>query len=228
MKRWLIFLFFSFLFSEMAWAVTPLAIGKAIFVQGQAAAINSTGNKRVLQRGADLFLHDRIVTEESSKIQLRLHDDSVIVVQPSSEFYVSEFAFDKKSPRNNKYVGNLVKGVLINISGQGDPKNYQLQSPLTTIAFRGTGLATKLIAMNNIAVNQEVYVFQGYVAVTSGLERINIGSGQQMNSALINKTGKIQGMKSTTLLSESGMTNLTDKIITKQGESGIAIKCKGR
>src|SRR3972149_2805386 len=169
-------------------ADTQPSIGMVISIEGKVTAIDVVKQERSLQRRSDIYLHDRIVTQENSKAQLRLKDDSVIVVQPSSEFYVSEFAFNKGSPNDSKYVGNIAKGMLINISGQGNTKNYQLNSPVATIAFRGTSLATKLITSRNaIVTDQEIHVFHGYVTVNNRCQnvfrciphQINIGAGQQ-------------------------------------------------
>lgn len=192
------------IFSKVA--VAQPAIGVAITVEGKAAAINQANQQRSLQRGAAIYLYDKVVTQQDSKAQLRLQDDSIIVVQPASEFYVSEFSFNQAAPHNNKYVGNIMKGALINISGQGETENYKLNSPLTTIAFRGTGIATKLMSRGSVLTNQEVFVFQGSVTVTNRcenamgacrLESINIGAGQEINAATVsNIGGEVKGYKS--------------------------------
>ncbi|CAL7962617.1 hypothetical protein GAMM_30100 [Gammaproteobacteria bacterium] len=218
-------------------AATQPSIGEVVSAQGLVAAIDQANQTRSLQRHATIYLHDRIVTQQDSKAQLRLQDDSVIVVQPASEFYVSEFSFSRSAPGNSKYVGNIVKGALINISGQGETKNYRLHSPLTTITFRGTGLATKLISRDTVLINQEIYVFQGYVAVNNRCENvigscepssISIGVGQQINSAVVNMAGKIQAAQSSGLL--EGCGGGLKKIVVKQGgekKGGrLVVRCK--
>jgi hypothetical protein len=221
---------------DNAVAATQPSIGVVISVQGQALVSNQENQQKVLQRGATIYLHDKVATQKDSKAQLRLQDDSVIIVQPLSEFSVSEFSFNKNAPRNNKYVGNIIKGALINISGQGDAKNYQLNSPLTTIAFRGTGLATKLVTKGKAVANQDVYVFQGYVQVTNKCgnvvgpcetRSINIGAGQQVNAATIDALGRIQGHQSSGLL-ESGSGGVDGKVVTQGGGGGVSITCKGK
>jgi hypothetical protein len=213
-------------------AATQPSIGMAISVQGQVIAVNKENQKRVLQRCSSLYLHDKIVTQQASKVQFKLWDDSLIVMQPSSEFCVSEFSFDKKSPRNNKYVGNIVKGALIHISGKG--KNYQLKSPLTTIAAHGTRFATKLIAQDKVLTNQKVYVFEGSVNVSNRWANVSntcgrcvpssldIGVGLASNIATVNMMGKIQGIKGSGLLGEFG-----DSIKVKNlGDGGIDVSCR--
>ncbi len=223
------------IFSSATYAITRSPIGVVISIHGQAAVSSGNNEQRPLQRGSTVYLYDKITTKQDSKAQLRLKDDSIIVVQPASEFYVSEFSFNQAAPHSNKYVGNIVKGALINISGQGETTNYKLNSPLTTIAFRGTGIATKLVARGSVLTNQEVFVFQGSVSVTNrcenvmngvcGLRSINIGAGQQINAATISRIGEITGYKSAGLLEGSG---LGGKVITSDNVGGVAISCKGR
>jgi hypothetical protein len=225
-------------YGGFAVAATQPTIGEVVSAQGQVTAIDIVNQERILQRHSTIYLHDRVVTGQASKAQIRLHDDSIIIVQPASEFHVSEFSFNKGSPDNSKYVGNIVKGALINISGQGETKNYQLRSSLTTIAFRGTGLATKLISKGTALTNQEVYVFEGSVTVNNRCDiigggcvsgSIDIGRGMQVNSATIDARGRIQGVKSSGLLSECVGTMEIGRSASKQGAGGdsdISVKCK--
>lgn len=233
---WLLFSLSLSVYGSFAVATTQPAIGEVISAQGQVTAIDIINQERVLQRRSTIYLHDRIMTGQASKAQIRLQDDSIIIVQPASEFHVSEFSFNKGSPNNNKYVGNIVKGALINISGQGETKNYQLRSSLTTIAFRGTGLATKLISKGTVLTNQEVYVFEGSVTVNNRCDiigwgcvsvSIDIGRGMQVNSATIDARGRIQGVKNSGLLSECVGTMEIGRSVSKQGAgSDISVKCK--
>jgi hypothetical protein len=168
--RKLIFLLYYFglgIYGRVIFAATQPQIGTIISVVGQAEAIDASNNKRALQRHSAIYLKDRIVTQKESKAQFILDDDSVIIVQSSSEFYVSEFVFDKKSSRNNRYVGNFVKGALINISGKGETKNYRVETPLLTIAFRGTDFATNLKMEGNRAVSEGFTQLAGQCGLTS-------------------------------------------------------------
>lgn len=220
------------LFLGHADAQVAQSIGVTISVQGQVAATNQQKQQRSLQRGGAIYLNDRVITQKDSKVQLRLQDDSIIVVQPLSEFYVSEFSFNKNMPNNNKCVGNIVKGMLIDISGQGDKKNYQLNSPLATISVRGTGFAVKLKTRDNVPLDQSVYVFEGAVRVKNRCESvvgpcesksIDIGAGQKLNSATINRLGEIIGHKSSGLLEG----DLGNKAVTQLG-GRVSITCKAR
>jgi len=215
------------------YAQTSDNIGMVISAEGQVSAISKDNQERSLQRRSSIYLNDKIITKGASKAQLRLVDDSIVIVQPESEFFVSEFSFNKNIPDKNKYVGNLVKGALINISGQSEAKDYQVKSPLVTIAVRGTSFATRL---NKTITNQEVYVSQGHVSVDQICKNIagkcesnpvNIGADQQFNSAVVNLAkGKID-IKPTTsanLLSEGGIAG--QGLMTQSG--GVAVRCKAK
>jgi hypothetical protein len=240
--RRLVLIFFG-LGLSMYWYLAVAAaqrppIGEVISVQGQVVAIDQENQQRLLQRHAAIYLNDRIITQQESKTQLRLHDDSIIIVQPVSEFYVSEFSFSKSAPSDSKYIGNIVKGALINISGQGETKNYQLHSPLTTIAFRGTGIATKLISSSAILTGQEIHGFQGRVDVSNRCENvvglcessnISIGVGQRANSAVVNMAGKILGIQSSRLLAmqAGGLQKMVIKSTGGKKKGGkFIIRCK--
>jgi len=220
---------FSILFcSHLSFANQMPEIGSVISLQGQVAALSGTNTSRALQRRSAIYLKDRIVTQAQSKIQLKLKDDSVIVVQSSSEFYVSEFVFKENNPKQNKYVGNIVKGALINISGRGETENYELNSPLTTIAFRGTGLSTKLISKSNKLVNQEIQVFEGAIIVKNKCttafcqpEVVNMGVGYSSDFATINVLGNIRVMDSSSPQGESYKSNMV--LTTQDGKP--TVKC---
>jgi len=205
-------------------------IGVVISMQGQVTALSDAHISRALQRKSAVYLKDRIVTQAQSKAQLKLKDDSIIIIQPSSEFYVSEFVFKENSPKQNKYVGNIIKGALINISGRGETENYELDCPLTTIAFRGTGLSTKLTFKNKKLVNQKIRVFKGAIRVKNKCttvlcrsEVVDMRAGSTNDYAIINALGDIETMNSHDLQNENYQS---DVVLTTQDDgSDMAIEC---
>lgn len=210
------------------------AIGSVIMVQGQVYAKNLANVSRALQRRSDVYLKDTIVTLADSKAQLRLNDSSIIVLQPSSQFSVSDFSFNSKEPKNNRYIGNIVQGALINISGQGKPENYQLKSPLSAITFRGTGLFTRLNSKGNVYVSQDLNVFKGYVTVASicderRIERefcvprqMEVGVGQKMTAATIDAAGHIQPATGASMLNPLKL----GKTMTKESGGTVSVQCR--
>lgn len=140
MIRKMVFLFMM-LGSCFSCAVMAVSnIGIIIATKGTVYAVNKDG-QRLLQRGSSIFLGDMITTQNDSAAQLRLNDDTIVSVKPGTKYSVSTFNLDVKEPKNNKYVGNLVEGVLVSLSGQGKNSthnNHALKTPVVTIAIRGT------------------------------------------------------------------------------------------
>lgn len=214
-------------------AAEQSSIGTVIMVQGKAYASNLANVKRTLQRRSDVYLKDTIATAADSKVQLRLKDDSIIIVQPLSKFAVNEFSFDSSDPKRNRYVGNIIQGALINISGQGKPENYQLRSPLAAITFRGTGLLTKLEMRGNVPIKQDLDVFKGYVTVETlcDQQRImlnfcvpshdDVGVGQRMSAATITAGGRILNSMSNPLLNSFRL----EKTVTKSSSGTVSVGC---
>jgi hypothetical protein len=226
--------FLGLLISATAFAADENSIGSVIMVQGQAYANNVTNVKRTLQRRSDVYLNDTIVTLADSRVQLRLNDDSIITLQPLSKFVVNEFSFDRKDPKNNHYVGSIVQGALIDISGQGKPENYQLKSPLAVVTFRGTGLMTRLNMKGGKVVSQDLKVFKGYVTVQSICDeerrtknlcrsvQIDVGVGQPMSAVTIDASGNIQEYKGPPMEN----TLRAGKTMTENAAGGVSIQCK--
>ncbi|EKE04803.1 MAG: hypothetical protein ACD_20C00001G0002 [uncultured bacterium] len=140
------------------------SIGMIISTQGNVYATNTAGIKRSLSRRSEFYLHETIITKENSKTQLRFKDDTIVSLKPNTKYSVSAFNVDVKNPKNNKYIGNLVEGALISLSGQGEHGDSKIQTPIVTIAIRGTffGTASKTIGTTTV----------GYTSTFSGVTAI--------------------------------------------------------
>lgn len=169
---------FSFISIEI---MAADSIGTVIAAQGKVYATNEEGVKRLLQRRSEFYLQEFITTQENSMAQLKLKDDTIISLKPSTKYSVSEFNLDAKNPKNNRYVGKLVEGVLISFSGQGENSthnNHVLKTPLISIAIRGTlyesGFKIKNYKTNRV-VNKTLGI--GWVSVEDGAVDIVSGGG---------------------------------------------------
>lgn len=96
--------------------------------------------------GTALIQGDIIRTGKPASAGIVLSDDSRISLGSSSEFVLTEYAFE---PKENKFALTLkmVKGTFSYISGQIvklAPKKARLQTPDTTIAVRGTKLLIEI------------------------------------------------------------------------------------
>lgn len=193
---------FSFICVEV---MAADAVGTVIAAQGQVYAVNSSGTKRLLERRSEFYLQEVIATEGNSTAQLKLKDDTIISLKPSTKYSVSDFNLDAKDPKNNRYVGKLVEGVLISLSGQGKNSthdNHQLKTPVVTIAIRGTlyetGFKTKKyshkaqgIANTTLGIGW-ASVEDGAVAVRGGGKEFDINAKDLSNNAcFITAAGRV-------------------------------------
>ena len=216
------------LYAGVSFAASQTSIGMVTSTTGNVFATGKQNKQRVLKRRSLIYLNDRIKTQQKSKARLKFDDDSIIIMQPSSEFYISKFAYNKKS-RNNECVGNIVKGALISISGQG--KN-QLNSPIAGIDVRGTIFSTRLFGnKGGLPISQDIFVIEGSVTAKNICERIvgdkvikicdprgargiSIGAGETLRKATIFSTGVVTPYK-------AQRTQLK-----KMGRGEIAIGCR--
>lgn len=194
-KKNILIILGAFLFLLSA-AIFAAPIGTVISSYGKVYAQNQAGNRITLKRNSPVFLNDLIVTEEGGQVQVRFNDDSYIFLKQLSQYKVSEFKFNKENPRDNRYTGNIVKGALISLSGQGKPNNYQYNTPLAIIGVRGTGFAYKT------GEADDLLVFRGFVLVKTvkakGIpphlfrsQSMLVGIGQKLNAVSINRNGRI-------------------------------------
>jgi len=145
------------------------SVGIVIATQGKVYA-EVAGGKRLLQRSNKIFLHEIISTQDNSSIQIRLNDNSVLSLKPNTKYSIKEFNLDKKDPKNSNYVGGLVSGVLISLSG--DISNHSLKIPVASITIRGTlyesGFITKSRDEGEVAA-------LGYTSVPKGELHLSVG-----------------------------------------------------
>lgn len=198
-------------------------IGIVIAANGKAYAENTNGEKRFLQRRSDIYLHDQITTQDNSNIQLKLKDDTVLSIKPNTKYSIQEFKLDKNDPKNSAYVGKLVTGALLSVSG--GIQQHSLKTPVTTLAIRGTlfesGFATKKSEKHALGFGW-VSVPEGKLNITNGEKSFDISSSDpKMNSCFYKAFGSLDGNKEfghdatvaaiMQVMSEAAMHTLVDK-----------------
>jgi len=100
-------------------------------------------------RGAALSEGDLIVTEKDSFAQVVFSDGSQIALRPNSRLSITQYHFDKESPREDHMLLDLVRGGLRTITGlvgkRGDLNAYSMRlGPTATIGIRGTDFVARL------------------------------------------------------------------------------------
>jgi len=111
-------------------------IGTAAAVRNQVTAALS-GQERRLAVGNPVFQNDRVRTGVDSVAQLLFADQTTLSVGPRSEITLDRYVFDPNRSAGDVAV-SLTSGALRFITGQQDPRSYQIRTPVATIGVRGT------------------------------------------------------------------------------------------
>jgi len=132
---------FSAIFSALilcpsAVAQTGGRIGAASAVRNQVSATQGSEERR-LAAGNPVMQNDRIRTGTDSVAQLLFADQTTLSVGPRSDVTLDRFVYDPNRSTGDVAVG-LTTGALRFVSGQQDPRSYQVRTPVATIGVRGT------------------------------------------------------------------------------------------
>lgn len=95
-----------------------------------------------------VYIGDTIVVSENGFVQIRFVDNTLIALQPNSEFVVEEYVYHGKEDGSGKLLFNLLKGGLHTISGTIGKKNYRMKTPVATIGIRGTHYGLRICQQN--------------------------------------------------------------------------------
>lgn len=110
-------------------------------IAGQAKAVDTQGRERLLEKGAQLYAGDKVVTADASLVQVRLNDGGYMSVRPNTEMVIDQFVFDEKEPLSSRFLVSLVRGGFRSITGligRNNPTGYQIRTPTATVGIRGT------------------------------------------------------------------------------------------
>ena len=122
-----------------------------------------------------------VSTGATGRTILRFQDGQAVVLNPNTEFKISNYRFDKANPKQDSAAFELLKGAMRSVSGLMGTRNaraYTLHTPVATIGIRGTDFmvvlaeTTKLgglpliLAQSN-ATQSDLPSFVGEVEVTN-------------------------------------------------------------
>jgi hypothetical protein len=123
--------------------VGPHAAARAAEQSGIAVAVvqmsevdGATGRK-VLRASAPVFQGDIIKTGAVGEAQIRLLDETRLVVGPNSLMVIDSFVFDR-TRSVQKVTLNVARGAFRFITGKGRKDAYSIVTPTATIGVRGT------------------------------------------------------------------------------------------
>lgn len=119
-----------------AFAQTANRIGAAAAVRNQVTAEQGAQERR-LAAGNPVFQEELIRTGADSVAQLLFADQTNLSIGPRSEVRLDRFVYDPSRSSGDVAV-SLTTGAMRFISGQQDPRSYQVRTPVATIGVRGT------------------------------------------------------------------------------------------
>lgn len=136
--------------------------GVAAAVLPPARGIPPQDDARVLKVGIDVFVNERVQTEEGGKAQLLFFDGSALTIGPNSDVVLDKFVYDPEA-KTGELVFSAAKGVFRVVGGKISKKRpITLKTPNAVIGIRG-GIAS-------ITVGEQVtatFLFGESLQVTS-------------------------------------------------------------
>ena len=112
------------------------AIGEITALQGKAQLERETELFEVV-RGTPIKLADRLETQQHSRVQVILNDDTVITIGPKSS-YLFEVYQDKNNPQVLMQLQHGFFKIMTGKIGKIAPERFKVKTKAATIGIRGT------------------------------------------------------------------------------------------
>lgn len=153
--------------SSFAAAVFERVVGDVRASSGQGQAVAMTQGQRI-ESGAT------VTTGADGQTTLRFDDGQAVVLNPDSEFKVTDYKFDRDRPQADNVVFELLKGAMRSVSGligARSRNSFALRVPQATIGIRGTDF---MVALVNPAY---LSVLNGAIAATNAAGTVSFAAG---------------------------------------------------
>lgn len=113
-------------------------VGKVSLLKGVVTAETQGQATRLLAKGSEVFLKDRIETSEDSFVVVKMADNGKLTLRPETVLEVQSYS---QVPGKEQERLKLIKGglrVLTGLIGQSRPDAVKMETRTTTIGIRGT------------------------------------------------------------------------------------------
>lgn len=148
-------------------------VGTLQNVTGEVTVINSNNESRRAAANERIRPGDRISTAGRSEAVIKMADDSVVALRPTTTFQVNGFRFEKK-PTDSSFL-SVVKGTVRFITGQiarANPGSTRILAATATMGVRGTDFEVSVQPEDSGDVRAGVYNY-----VRDGRTNIQLASG---------------------------------------------------
>ena len=98
------------------------------------------GTQNNLQKDAEIFLGDTIVTESGGAVGIIFSDGSVLTLGPSGKIIIEDFLLNPAEQKVS-FISRVIKGSVAFVSGaigRISPEAVQFKTPTATLGLRGT------------------------------------------------------------------------------------------
>ncbi len=130
-------------YSYSGWSDDAKGIGYVSAVRGKVIAISGEGVARLLETETPVFLDDIINTEKRSRIQIILHDNTVLTLGQKSTLRITDFQWSE-TQEGGELNMKISEGIFRVIGGaiaKSSPKKFIAETPAATIGIRGSSYA---------------------------------------------------------------------------------------
>lgn len=112
---------------------------RALAVAG-SAFVERNGQRLPLQQGGTVENGDAVEVGESSAVQLRFSDESVVALRARSLFKVQDYRYTGNAEQDRSLFGLLRGGMrtITGLIGKANPRAYGVTNVLATVGIRGT------------------------------------------------------------------------------------------
>jgi len=147
-------------------------IGSILAMKG-SAEVQRDQNILKATSGMKLLKGDNIITSSKSRVQVMLHDETVITIGASSSFSFEEYIFD--GTKNSKLTMRANRGFFRSVTGKIGkiaPERFKVKTASATIGIRGTDFS------GDIMSGREVFkCYQGaiFIEFDDGVEDVHAG-----------------------------------------------------
>ena len=118
-------------------AIAAEDAGRIMFVAGPTKIIDATGLERAAKKGDYLRQGDRIITADDAMVQVKMHDDGVMAIRPSTEIKLNNLTPQLSKADEPRQALLLSRGGVRVLTGNDQNKmGYLIKTTTTSIGLR--------------------------------------------------------------------------------------------
>ena len=209
--------------SMASWAANDAGI---ILAASDATAKDAAGASRKLDRRSPINVGDTLVTGAAGKVQMRMKDGTVLALGEGSEFLVDSYTTKASGDAKDSATLKLVKGTLMQVSGNMEKSAYSLETPVSTLGIRGTVFNIKINADGTVSatVSAGTVVSAAGAAVQAAQTKLASAKVKAKRAKALYEEAVADGLPSAELAKlKSAMDDAATEMATEQTATDTAV-----